>query len=112
MKMVQAIIRPSSVNAVKDSLVAKGLKGMTVTEVRGFGRERGRTEIYRGAECRTDFIRKTKIELIMEDDFVHEVVEANQAITRTGQIGDGKSLIIPVENVVRIRTGETGMDAI
>ena len=112
MKLVKAIIRPEKVNEVKDALVAIGLKGMTVTEVKGFGRQRGHTEVYRGAEYRTDFIRKTKLEMVMEDNIVHEVVETMQAITRTGKIGDGKIFIIPVENVIRIRTGEMGVDAI
>ena len=112
MKLVKAIIRPEKVNEVKDALVAIGLKGMTVTEAKGFGRQRGHTEVYRGAEYKTDFIRKTKLEMVMEDNIVHEVVETIQTTTRTGKIGDGKIFIIPVENVIRIRTGETGVDAI
>jgi nitrogen regulatory protein P-II 1 len=85
---------------------------MTVTEVKGFGRQRGHTEIYRGAEYQTDFIRKSKLEMVMEDTFVNEVVETIQSITRTGKIGDGKIFIIPVDNVIRIRTGETGVEAV
>ena len=112
MKLVKAIVRPQNLNEVKDALVAIGLKGMTVTEVKGFGRQRGHTEVYRGAEYKTDFIRKAKLEMVMEDNLVHEVVETIQAITRTGKIGDGKIFIIPVENVIRLRTGETGVDAI
>ncbi len=112
MKLVKAILRPQKLNEVKDALVAIGLKGMTVTEVKGFGRQRGHTEVYRGAEYKTDFIRKTKLEMVMEDNLVDEVVETIQAITRTGNIGDGKIFIIPIENVIRVRTGQTGMDAI
>ena len=112
MKLVKAILRPEKVNQVKDALVALGLKGLTVTEVKGFGRQRGHTEVYRGAEYRTDFIRKAKLEMVMEDRFVHEVVESIQKITRTGKIGDGKIFILPVDNVIRIRTGETGEDAV
>jgi nitrogen regulatory protein PII len=112
MKLVKAVIRPDKVNEVKDALVDNGLKGMTVTEVKGFGRQRGHTEVYRGAEYKTDFIRKAKLEMVMEDNSVHQVVETIQAITRTGKIGDGKIFIIPVESVIRIRTGETDGDAI
>jgi nitrogen regulatory protein P-II 1 len=112
MKLVKAVIRPDKVNEVKDALVGNGLKGMTVTEVKGFGRQRGHTEVYRGAEYKTDFIRKAKLEMVMEDNSVHQVVETIQAITRTGKIGDGKIFIIPVESVIRIRTGETDGDAI
>jgi nitrogen regulatory protein P-II 1 len=112
MKLVKAVIRPEKLNEVKDALVGIGLKGMTVTEVKGFGRQRGHTEVYRGAEYKTDFIRKAKLEMVMEDNLVHEVVGTIQAITRTGKIGDGKIFIIPIENVIRIRTGETEMDAI
>lgn len=112
MKLVKAIIRPEKVNDVKDALVRIGLKGMTVTEVKGFGRQRGHLEVYRGAEYKTDFIRKTKLEMIMEDKLVYNVVETIQAITRTGKIGDGKIFVLPVENVIRIRMGETGADAI
>ena len=112
MKFVKAIIRPQKLNEVKDALVGIGLKGMTVTEVKGFGRQRGHTEVYRGAEYKTDFIRKTKLEMVMEDNLVPEVVEVLQVTTRTGKIGDGKIFILPVENVIRIRTGEAGDDAI
>jgi nitrogen regulatory protein PII len=85
---------------------------MTVAEVKGFGRQRGPTEVYRGAEYKTDFRRKTKLAMVMEDSFLHEVVETIQAITRTGKIGDGQIFGIPIENVMRIRTGETGADPI
>jgi nitrogen regulatory protein P-II 1 len=112
MKLVKAIIRPEKVNEVKDALVGVGLKGMTVTEVKGFGRQRGHTEVYRGAEYKTDFIRKVKLEMVIEDKVVDEVVGTIQAITRAGKIGDGKIFIIPVENAIRLRTGETGEDAI
>jgi nitrogen regulatory protein P-II 1 len=112
MKLVKAIIRPEKVNEVKDALVGIGLKGMTVTEVKGFGRQRGHTEVYRGAEYKTDFIRKVKLEMVMEDKSVYEVVGTIQTITRTGKIGDGKIFILPVENAIRLRTGETGENAI
>lgn len=110
--MVKAIIQPSKLPDIKDGLVALGIKGMTVTEVKGFGRQRGHKEIFRGAEYQTDFIRKTKIEIVIEDDLVQEVVKGIQAIARTGKIGDGKIFILPIENVIRIRTGETETDAI
>jgi nitrogen regulatory protein PII len=112
MKLVKAIIRPEKVSEVKDALVGIGLKGMTVTEVKGFGRQRGHTEVYRGAEYKTDFIRKAKLEMVIDDVFLHEVVDTIQTLTRSGKIGDGKIFILPVENVIRVRTGEVGADAI
>ena len=112
MKMIKAIIQPSKLPDIKDGLVAIGVKGMTVMEVKGFGRQRGHKEIFRGAEYQTDFIRKIKIELVIEDDLVQQVVEGIQALARTGNIGDGKIFVIPIEGVIRIRTGETGVDAI
>ena len=112
MKMVQAVIKPFKLDEVKRGLVSLGVKGMTVTEVKGFGRQRGHTEVFRGAEYQTDFIRKTKIEMVVDDDLVEETVEAIQALARTEQIGDGKIFIIPVEEVIRVRTGERGRDAI
>ena len=112
MKLVKAVIRPEKVKEVKDALVGIGLKGMTVSEVKGFGRQRGHTEVYRGAEYKTDFVRKAKLEMVTEDNLVHDIVDTIQTITQTGNIGDGKIFIIPVENVIRVRTGETGVDAI
>lgn len=112
MKMLKVVIRPEKLNEIKDALVAVGLKGMTVTEVKGFGRQRGHTEVYRGAEYKTDFIRKTKVEMVMEDESVRKVVETIETISRTGKIGDGKIFIMPIEGVIRIRTGEMGEGAI
>ena len=112
MRMIIAIIRPEKVEEVKDELVAIGLKGMSVTQVKGFGRQRGHKEVYRGAEYQTDFIRKAKLEMVVHNDFVGKVVDVIQRITRSGNVGDGKMFILPVENAVRVRTGETGPDAI
>jgi len=112
MKMIIAILRPQKLNEIKDALVAIDLKGMTVTEVKGFGRQRGHTEVYRGAEYQTDFVGKIKLCMAVEDNFVSDVVDTIQKITRTGKVGDGKIFILPLENVIRIRTGETGTDAI
>jgi nitrogen regulatory protein P-II 1 len=112
MKKIEAIIKPFKLDEVKDGLSALGVKGLTVTEVKGFGRQRGHKEVYRGAEYQVDFVSKTKIEVVMESSLVAEAVKIIQEKARTGQIGDGKIFIIPVEEVVRIRTGETGKEAI
>jgi len=112
MKMIQAIIKPFKLDEVKRGLVSLGVKGMTVMEVKGFGRQRGHTEVFRGAEYQTDFIRKTKIQIVVDDSVVEETVEAIQVLARTGQIGDGKIFITPVEEVIRVRTGERGAGAI
>ena len=112
MKKVEAIVKPFKLDNVKESLTAIGVKGLTVTEVKGFGRQRGHREVYRGAEYQVDFVAKIKIEVVMEDHLVADAVRVIQEQARTGQIGDGKIFIIPVENAVRIRTGETGKDAI
>ena len=112
MKKIEAIIKPFKLDDVKDGLSGLGVKGLTVTEVKGFGRQRGHKEVYRGAEYQVDFISKIKIEIVMESGLVAEAVKMIQEKTRTGQIGDGKIFIIPVEEVVRIRTGETGKEAI
>jgi nitrogen regulatory protein PII len=112
MKKVEAVIKPFKLDDVKDGLSAVGVKGLTVTEVRGFGRQRGHREVYRGAEYQVDFVSKLKIEVVMEDEMVHEAVKVIQERARTGQIGDGKIFIYTVENVIRIRTGETGKEAI
>jgi nitrogen regulatory protein P-II 1 len=112
MKKVEAIIKPFKLDAVKQGLTALGITGLTVTEVRGFGRQRGHREVYRGAEYQVDFVAKTKIEVVMEDDLVPEAVKVIQEKALTGQIGDGKIFVIPVENAIRIRTGETGKEAI
>ena len=112
MKMIQAIIKPFKLDEVKRGLVSLGVKGMTVAEVKGFGRQRGHTEVFRGAEYQTDFIRKTKIQIVVDDSVVEETVEAIQVLARTGQIGDGKIFVTPVEEVIRVRTGERGAGAI
>ena len=112
MKKVEAIIKPFKLDDVKEGLSAIGIKGLTVTEARGFGRQRGHREIYRGAEYQVDFVSKLKIEVVLTDDMVPEAVKVIQERAKTGQIGDGKIFIIPVEDAIRIRTGETGKDAI
>ena len=112
MKKVEAIIKPFKLDEVKDGLSSLGVKGLTVTEVKGFGRQRGHKEVYRGAEYQVDFVSKIKLEVVMESNLVSEAVKIIQEKARTGQIGDGKIFIIPVEEVVRIRTGETGKEAI
>jgi nitrogen regulatory protein P-II 1 len=112
MKKVEAIVKPFKLDNVKEGLTAVGVKGLTVTEVKGFGRQRGHREVYRGAEYQVDFVAKIKIEVVMEDHLVADAVRVIQEQARTGQIGDGKIFIMPVENVIRIRTGETGKDAI
>ena len=112
MKKIEAIIKPFKPDEVKDGLSGLGVKGLTVTEVKGFGRQRGHKEVYRGAEYQVDFISKIKLEVVMESGLVAEAVKIIQEKARTGQIGDGKIFIIPVEEVVRIRTGETGKEAI
>jgi nitrogen regulatory protein P-II 1 len=112
MKKVEAIIKPFKLDAVKQGLTALGITGLTVTEVKGFGRQRGHREVYRGAEYQVDFVAKTKIEVVMEDEMVPDAVKVILEKAITGQIGDGKIFVIPVENAIRIRTGETGKDAI
>ena len=112
MKKVEAIIRHFKLEEVKTALTEQRIQGMTVTEVRGFGRQKGHTELYRGSEYKVDFLPKTKIEVVIPDDKVEEVIEVIQKIARTGQVGDGKIFIIPVEDAVRIRTGESGEGAL
>ncbi len=112
MKKIEAIIKPFKLDDVKEGLSNIGIRGLTVTEVRGFGRQRGHREIYRGAEYQVDFVSKLKIEVVMEDEMVHEAVRVLQERAKTGQIGDGKIFVLPVEGVIRIRTGETGKQAI
>lgn len=112
MKKIEAIIKPFKLDDVKDALTEIGIKGMTITEVKGFGRQKGHTEIYRGAEYLIDFLPKSKIEIVVPDDLVREVVETIERTAKTDNIGDGKIFVIPVEEVVRIRTGETGEQAI
>ncbi len=112
MKLVTAVIKPFKLDDVKQALKAGGVVGMTVTEVRGFGRQGGHTETYRGTEYQVDFLPKVKVEAIVDDADVDEVVDAIVAAARTDRIGDGKVWVTPVENLVRIRTGETGADAV
>ena len=112
MKKIEAIIKPFKLDDVKEALHEIGLQGMTVTDVRGFGRQKGHTELYRGAEYVVDFLPKVKIELILSDSQVDRAVEAIAKAAHSGRIGDGKIFVSPVENAVRIRTGETGEDAI
>ncbi len=112
MKKIEAIIKPFKLDEVKDALHEIGLQGITVTEAKGFGRQRGHTELYRGAEYVVDFLPKVKIEIILEETQVERAIEAIQQAARTGRIGDGKIFITSVEEVIRIRTGERGPEAI
>jgi nitrogen regulatory protein P-II 1 len=112
MKKIEAIIKPFKLDDVKDALQSIGLQGMTVTDVRGFGRQKGHTELYRGAEYVVDFLPKVKIELVLEDHLVDRAVETIAQSAKSGRIGDGKIFVFDVEQVVRIRTGETGVNAI
>jgi nitrogen regulatory protein P-II 1 len=112
MKKIEAIIKPFKLDEVKEALHAVGLQGMTVVEAKGFGRQRGHTELYRGAEYIVDFLPKLKIEVVVGDDQVDAVLEAIQKAAKTGKIGDGKIFVLDVANVVRIRTGETGQAAV
>jgi nitrogen regulatory protein PII len=112
MKRVEAIVKPFKLEEVKESLARVGVEGMTVTEVKGFGRQRGHTEQYRGAEYVVDFLPKVKIEILVDDARVTVVTDAILEAARTGKIGDGKIFVAPVEEAVRIRTGERGSDAI
>ena len=112
MKKIEAIIKPFKLDEVKEALQEVGLQGITVTEAKGFGRQKGHTELYRGAEYVVDFLPKVTIEIVLQDDVVDRAVEAIQQSAKTGRIGDGKIFISGVEEVIRIRTGETGQEAI
>ncbi len=112
MKKVEAIIKPFKLDEVKESLNAIGIRGLTVSEVKGFGRQKGHTELYRGAEYVVDFLPKVKLEIIVGEDMVPNVVETIEKAARTGRIGDGKIFVTSVDEVVRIRTGERGEDAV
>jgi nitrogen regulatory protein P-II 1 len=112
MKKVEAIIRPFKLDEVKIALVNAGIVGMTVSEVRGFGRQKGQTERYRGSEYTVEFLQKLKIEIVVEDDQVDMVVEKIISAARTGEIGDGKIFVSPVDKIIRIRTGEVNLEAI
>ncbi|MES9969098.1 MAG: transcriptional regulator [gamma proteobacterium symbiont of Ctena orbiculata] len=112
MKMVSAIIKPFKLDDVREALSEVGVAGITVTEVKGFGRQKGHTELYRGAEYVVDFLPKIKVEIAVDDDIVDQVVEAISSAAKTGKIGDGKIFVTSVEQVVRVRTGETGPEAL
>jgi len=112
MKKIEAIIKPFKLDDVKEALNEIGIQGMTITEVKGYGRQKGHKEIYRGAEYIVDFIPKIKIEIVVEAERVEQVVEKIREAASTGKIGDGKIFVFPVEGAVRVRTGETGKDAI
>jgi len=112
MKKIEAIIKPFKIEEVKDALGELGIQGMTLTEVKGYGRQKGHTEIYRGSEYTADFLPKLKLELVVADGVVENVIRAIVESAKTGKIGDGKVFVIPVENAVRIRTGETGEQAV
>ncbi len=112
MKLVTAVIKPFKLDDVRESLSDIGIQGVTVTEVKGFGRQKGHTELYRGAEYVVDFLPKVKIEVAIDDDMLDQVIEAISKTANTGKIGDGKIFVMPLEQVVRIRTGETGPDAL
>ena len=112
MKLVTAIIKPFKLDEVREALSAIGVQGITVTEVKGFGRQKGHTELYRGAEYVVDFLPKVKVEAAISDNLVEQVIEAIEKSANTGKIGDGKVFVFDLEQVVRIRTGETGADAL
>ncbi len=112
MKKVEAIIKPFKLDAVKEALMDIGIKGLTVNEVKGYGRQKGHTEIYRGAEYIVDFLPKVKIEIVVEEDMVDSVIEKIIEASKTGKVGDGKIFVIPIEDAIRIRTGERGKNAV
>ena len=112
MRKVEAIIKPFKLDEVKDALNAVGIQGMTVTEVKGFGRQKGHTELYRGAEYVVDFLPKVKVEVVLDDGLVERAVEAIQQAAHTGRIGDGKIFVTSVDEAIRIRTGERGTEAV
>jgi nitrogen regulatory protein P-II 2 len=112
MKLVSAIIKPFKLDDVREALSEIGVQGVTVTEVKGFGRQKGHTELYRGAEYVVDFLPKVKLEVAVNDDLTEQVIEAISKAANTGKIGDGKIFVYPLEQAVRIRTGETGPDAL
>ena len=112
MKKVEAIIKPFKLDEVKEALHEVGVSGITVTEAKGFGRQKGHTELYRGAEYVVDFLPKVKVEVVMEDDLVERAIEAIQNAAQTSRIGDGKIFVSPIEEAIRIRTGERGAEAV
>jgi nitrogen regulatory protein P-II 1 len=108
MKKIEAYIRPFKLDDVKSALMEIGVRGLSVTEVRGFGRQKGHTELYRGSEYRVDFLPKSKLEIVVKDEMVEQVIEVIMKVARTGQVGDGKIFVMPVEDAIRIRTDESG----
>ena len=112
MKYITAVIKPGKLDDVRDALTSLGVTGMTVTEVRGFGRQKGHKELYRGAEYTVDFLPKIKIEAAVDDEVAQRAVETIKSSAQTGKIGDGKIFVMPIEDAVRIRTGETGVEAL
>lgn len=112
MKKIEAIIKPFKLDDVKDALQEVGLQGITVTEAKGFGRQKGHTELYRGAEYVVDFLPKVKLEIVVDDAMLEKAIEAIKQAAHTGRIGDGKIFVLPVEDAIRVRTGESGVDAI
>lgn len=112
MKKIEAIIKPHKLDDVKDGLTEIGIKGMTITEVKGYGRQKGHTEIYRGAEYVVDFLPKIKIEIVVPADIADQVVDKIRESANTGKIGDGKIFVLPIERIVRVRTGEENRDAV
>jgi nitrogen regulatory protein P-II 2 len=112
MKLITAVIKPFKLDDVREALSEIGIQGVTVTEVKGFGRQKGHTELYRGAEYVVDFLPKVKIEVAVDNDMIDQVIEAITKTANTGKIGDGKIFVMPLEQVIRIRTGETGPDAL
>jgi nitrogen regulatory protein P-II 1 len=112
MKLITAVIKPYQLDAVKDALQALGVAGMTVTEVSGYGRQKGHVEVYRGAEYSVDFVPKARVEVLVDDVDIDKTVEAIVSAARTGRIGDGKVWVSPVDEVIRVRTGERGIDAL
>ena len=112
MKKITAMIKPFRLDAVREALAELGVQGMTVSEVKGFGRQKGHTEIYRGAEYEVDFLPKIKIEVVLPEELVERAIEAIKDAAKTGKVGDGKIFVMNVEEVIRIRTGESGIDAV
>jgi nitrogen regulatory protein P-II 1 len=112
MKKIEAIIRPHLLESVKDALQALGVQGMTISEVKGFGRQKGHTEVYRGSEYKVEFVPKLKVEIVLDDEIVERVIEAIVKTARTGKFGDGKIFVFPVEEAIRIRTNEQGVNAV
>jgi nitrogen regulatory protein PII len=112
MKKIEAIIRPHLLEAAKDALQALGVQGLTISEVKGFGRQKGHTEVYRGSEYKVEFVPKLKLEVVLDDEVVEQAVEAIIKTARTGKFGDGKIFVFPVEEAIRIRTGEHGINAV